>query len=83
MLAVMVNSKQVEASDSAVLTANAAAALLGISERHVWSLHASGRLPRPIRLGRSVRWRRGELLEWLDAGCPPRDRWETIWEAAR
>ena len=29
----------------------------------------------PSSVGRSVRWRRGELLAWLDAGCPSRDRW--------
>ncbi|UCC30848.1 MAG: helix-turn-helix domain-containing protein [Phycisphaerales bacterium] len=58
------------------LSAGQVARLLAISVRHVWKLHASGRLPVPIRLGRSVRWRRQELLAWLDADCPPRDRWE-------
>ncbi|HUY33862.1 MAG TPA: hypothetical protein VMV69_14025 [Pirellulales bacterium] len=27
------------------------ARLLGVSERHMWGLHSSGRLPMPVRLG--------------------------------
>ena len=38
---------------------------------------------RLVRLGRSVRWRRDELLAWLEAGCPARDRWEALREARR
>lgn len=51
------------------------ATLLGISRRHVWSLRATGRLPAPIRLGRSTRWVEGELRRWLAAGAPPRAEW--------
>lgn len=69
---------QNDAPDRLALPAPDTAKLLGISERHLWSLSASGRLPAPIRLGRSVRWRLDELRAWLDAGCPPRDRWEAM-----
>ena len=43
------------------LTAAEVARRLDISERHLWALLSSGRLPRPIRLGRSVRWNAAEL----------------------
>jgi len=67
------------AADTAVLlTAADVAGLLAITVRHVRALDASGRLPRPIRLGRAVRWRRDELLRWLDAGAPSRDKWEIL-----
>jgi len=52
--------------------------LFGVSERHVWAMNSRGRLPRPIRLGRAVRWRVAELRDWLAAGCPERSRWEAI-----
>lgn len=52
------------------------AVLLGVSRSHVRKLHDSGRLPRPVRLGRAVRWRRDEVVDWIAAGCPPRSRWE-------
>ena len=60
------------------LPAAEVAKLLGISERHLWALNSSGRLPRPVRLGRAVRWNLSELRAWLDAGCPERSRWEAM-----
>ena len=60
------------------LTAEEVAELLGISRAHVFRLQSSGRLPRPIRLGRAVRWPRITLEAWLAAGAPPRDRWEEM-----
>ena len=61
-----------------VLTANAnqVAAMLGVSVRQVWRLHATGRLPRAIRLGNCVRWRRAEIEAFVEAGCPTREKWE-------
>jgi len=59
-------------------TAAELAKRLGISERHLWALNASGRLPRPVRFGRSVRWSAEELRDWLAAGAPTRDGWEAM-----
>lgn len=67
-----------EQPEPALLPAKDAALLLGISERHFYKLHSSGRVPRPIRLGRAVRWRASELRKWLDAGAPPRAKWELV-----
>jgi len=58
------------------LSASEVAETLGISERHLWSLHAAGLVPRPVSLGRSKRWPVDELRAWLAAGSPPRDKWE-------
>lgn len=74
----MSKNTQTQSSERLAIPAMEAAKLLGISERHLWALSTSARLPRPIRLGRSVRWNRAELQEWLAAGAPPRDRWEKI-----
>lgn len=54
------------------------AKLLQVSLRHVNALNASGRLPRPLRLGRSVRWLRSDLEAWLEAGAPSRETWEQM-----
>lgn len=62
--------------DRQLLSVKDVARTLSLSARSVWKLLSSGRLPQPVRLGRSVRWRADELTAWMDAGCPPRDRWE-------
>ena len=61
-----------------LLNAQQVADLLGVSVRHLYKLHNSGRLPAPIRLGRAVRWRREELQAWITAGTPNRARWQAI-----
>lgn len=45
------------------------ARLLRVSRRHVAGLVARGELSRPVRLGRSVRWRAAEVAAWIDDGC--------------
>jgi predicted DNA-binding transcriptional regulator AlpA len=62
-----------------LLDAKAAARLCGgISVRTWWSLHASGRCPLPVRLGRRTLWRADELAAWIKASCPARDRWHAM-----
>lgn len=59
-----------------LLRAEEAARLLAVSRSHFLAMHASGRLgPRPVKLGRAVRWRRLEVEAWCRAGCPSRHRW--------
>jgi predicted DNA-binding transcriptional regulator AlpA len=68
----------IEQVNPLALAANDVAKMLGISERHLWALNSSGRLPRPLRLGRAVRWPVEELRAWLAAGAPERSRWEAL-----
>jgi predicted DNA-binding transcriptional regulator AlpA len=58
--------------------AAAAARLAGVSQATWWRLHASGRVPRPNKLGGRTLWRVRELREWVEAGCPDRKTWETL-----
>jgi len=51
-------------------------ARLGVSERAIWKWNAAEKLPKPIRLGRSVRWDLDEMERWIDASCPARREWE-------
>ena len=62
-------------NEGILLTVNEVARLLNVSPRHVHMLRATQQLPPPVRLGRSVRWRRAELEAWVAAGCPALDRW--------
>jgi len=58
--------------------ASGVAEMLSISERHVRKLNAQGLLPRPISLGRCVRWNVSELEQWHAAGAPSREQWEEL-----
>jgi predicted DNA-binding transcriptional regulator AlpA len=52
------------------------ARMLGVSRRSLERFEMIGGLgPRRIQLVRLVRFRRDEVLAWVDAGAPARDRW--------
>jgi excisionase family DNA binding protein len=55
----------------ALLDVRAVAELLNCSARHVYRLADAGRMPRPVRLGGLVRWRRQDLEEWVAGRCQP------------
>lgn len=52
-----------------MVNARTAAAIIGISRRSWWRFVAEGRAPKPIRLGRCVRWRLLEIQDWIKGGC--------------
>lgn len=55
-----------------LLSVQSVAALLGAcSTRHVYRLADAGRMPKPVKLGSLVRWRRAEVLNWIERGCQP------------
>lgn len=65
------------AVEPVLLAARQAAALCGVSVATWHRMTAAGRCPAPLRLSPGcVRWRRPELLEWVEAGCPGRREWE-------
>ena len=55
---------------AALLDVGAVAELLACSSQHVRRLADAGRMPRPLKLGALLRWRRDDLDRWLSAGCP-------------
>jgi predicted DNA-binding transcriptional regulator AlpA len=61
-----------------LVTARRAAGLCGLSEATWWRLHASGKCPAPVKIGKSTRWRVEELRAWTEAGCPDRQTWSVL-----
>jgi predicted DNA-binding transcriptional regulator AlpA len=59
-----------ERPEALLISDTAAAALAGVSRAHWHRLRAAGKLPPPIRLGRAVRWRKADVLLWIEWGCP-------------
>jgi prophage regulatory protein len=64
------------ASTALAISARGLAEMLNVSLRQIWRLSASRKLPKPIRLGGSVRWNRQEVTTWFEARCPDRRAWE-------
>lgn len=58
-----------------LLKAPAAAAACSVSLRTWRAWDAAGRIPLPVRVGRSTFWRADELRAWVAAGCPDRQSW--------
>jgi predicted DNA-binding transcriptional regulator AlpA len=70
-------SEKVGATGAELLTdIRGVASLLTRSERSCRDDLAAGRLPAPLKLGGSTRWRVAELRDWVAAGCPSRTDWE-------
>lgn len=61
-----------------LLTTGEAARLAGCGERTFWAWSRSGLAPAPLKIGLglrpAVRYRRSELLQWIQEGCPRVDK---------
>ncbi len=66
-----------------LVDAAGAARLLGYSRSMIFELHNRGRIPRPLRLSADPRWSVPELEQWLLAGAPSREIWESRKAAQR
>lgn len=65
------------AAPPSLMTMAELAADLQISQRTVRRLEITGKIgPRPINVGRAVRYLRGEARRWIEAGCPNRESWQ-------
>jgi len=52
--------------DALLLRRGQVAELVGLPERTLRRLVSSGAFPRPVALGKSVRWRRSDVTRWVD-----------------
>ncbi len=67
-----------ENHESLLVDVKGVANLVGLSKNTVMLHNSSGRLgPISIKLGRRRLWRRKEIEQWIDAGCPARHRWQS------
>jgi predicted DNA-binding transcriptional regulator AlpA len=64
-----------------LLSASDLTVLLKLSLRTIRAMDRAGKLPKPIRIGGSIRWRRDEILLWIDSGCPNRATWARVRDA--
>jgi predicted DNA-binding transcriptional regulator AlpA len=53
-----------------LLKADEAAAMAGVGTRSWWRFVSAGAAPRPVHIGKCTRWRRDDIRNWIDSGCP-------------
>lgn len=61
-----------------LITVKALAKILSVSERTIHRFNSSGKIPAPLHIGGSLRFRVCEIDVWIDADCPDRQAWEAI-----
>jgi len=59
-----------------LLNAKEVAAMLHVSQRHLWRQKAAGKLPKSIKVGECRRWLLSDIETWLDMGCPSQKQFE-------
>lgn len=64
-----------------LLNAKSLGQLLALSKRQVFRLSSCGKIPKPLKIGGSVRWSAEEISNWLAAGAPDRKAWEIVKES--
>ncbi len=65
-----------------LLTAKDAAKVCRLSKRSWFRLSSAHRIPAPVKIGGSVRWRLSDIELWLSMNCPNRREFEVRREAS-
>jgi predicted DNA-binding transcriptional regulator AlpA len=52
-----------------LLSAKVLAKMLSISARTVWRLRSAGKLPKPVCVGASIRWKLSDIILFLECDC--------------
>jgi len=63
-------------SEAKLLTVAQAAKMLSCGQSVLRDRDRKGLVPRPIRVGGSIRWNADELQAWIKHNCPARAEWE-------
>ena len=52
-----------------LINAESLGSMLALSKRQVFRLQSQGRIPPHIKVGGAVRWKRSEVLQWIEWDC--------------
>ena len=63
-------------TESKLLTAKDLGQLLALSKRQIFRLNSCGKIPNPLKVGGSIRWRQTDINLWLEMGCPPQNEFQ-------
>lgn len=61
-----------------LLTAKEAWTLCRMKKTSWYKNLALKAIPQPVRIKGMVRWRKDEILDWIEAGCPTQSKWRWV-----
>ncbi len=64
------SARRDDGQDNGFLTIKEASAYCKISESNFYKLNRKGLVPKPVKIGTILRWRKSDLVAWVAAGCP-------------
>ncbi len=64
------NEREVSRDGAELMPIGQVAKMVAVSRRTISRLADAGKLPPPLRIGGSLRWRLADVREWIAAGCP-------------
>ncbi len=56
-------------SELALMNVKGVAEILSISPRSIWRLVSAGKMPPPLKIGASCRWRKNDISQWIQNDC--------------
>lgn len=68
-------------AESLLLSRRNAAQLIDVSVATLDRMQAAGKLPRTLAVNGGVRYRREDLVRWIDQGCPDRKAFDAADDA--
>ena len=64
------NASTAPSSEERLIPVDDVAAILAVSRRTVFRWSDVGKMPPPLRIGGSIRWRLTDVRRWIADGCP-------------
>lgn len=65
-------------SEPELIRADHAARLCGVSRVTWLRWRSAGKIPDPIRIGRTVLWSKTDIVRWIAARCPDASTWRAM-----
>ncbi|KPJ65379.1 MAG: hypothetical protein AMJ43_10860 [Coxiella sp. DG_40] len=75
------NTQTTQTYQTLTATAKDAAKICRLSKRSWFRLNSCGKVPAPVKIGGSVRWRLSDIKLWLEWNCPDRKTFEAMQQA--
>ena len=59
----------VTTDDGQLVSVESVAKMLAVSPRTLWRWNSAGKVPAPVKVGGTTRWRLADVLRWINGGC--------------